>query len=315
MINYIDKKIKEYSKIIILRHKNPDMDAIGSQVGLYYLIKDNYPKKQVYITGDKNKYDKENLMMDLDNQVFEDALVIIVDVAVSNLISDDRYHLAKQIIIIDHHENETNIDGAKTLIDSSYSSASELITNIFKELDYYFSPKASSYLFAGMITDTGRFMWMKKPEQVFKTAAFLVKHKAEINELYNFLYTEPLALKRLKAYLQSQIVYEDGIAYLKNDKDFFETFDVDFFTISRGMVNLASGIKEIKIWLNFTYNQKDDTVVGEFRSRGINIVEIAKSFGGGGHANACGATLKDFDEADQVIKAYKDLLRGIENGC
>jgi len=60
------------------------------------------------------------------------------------------------------------------------------------------------------------------------------------------------------------------------------------------MANLASGIEEIKIWLNFTYNKETDKVMGEFRSRDINIVEVAKKFGGGGHVYACGATLKGF---------------------
>ena len=49
--------------------------------------------------------------------------------------------------------------------------------------------------------------------------------------------------------------------------------------------------------------------MGEFRSRDINIVEVAKKFGGGGHVYACGATLKDFAEADLVIEEYKKLLK------
>ena len=132
---------------------------------------------------------------------------------------------------------------------------------------------------------------------------------AETKEFYDWLYTEPLEVKKMKNYFQAKYVYEDNIAYLKNDATVFEKFDVDFFTVSRGMVNLASGIEEIKIWLNFTYNKANNTVVGEFRSRDINIVDVAKEFGGGGHANACGATLKDFKEADLVIKRYKELLK------
>ena len=62
------------------------------------------------------------------------------------------------------------------------------------------------------------------------------------------------------------------------------------------MVNLAAGIDEISIWLNFTYDGARDIIIGEFRSRGINIVDIAKTYGGGGHEQACGASLKTWDE-------------------
>lgn len=309
MYKIIDSKIKEYDTIIIHRHKNPDMDAIGSQVGLYYLIKDNFPEKKVYMVGDSNKFDRENKMDDIPDSYYEEALVFIVDVAVKEMISDSRYSLAKEVIIIDHHQNEANINYTYSFIDTNYSSATEFITKIFKDLNYKFGKEAASYLYWGIVTDTGRFKWMKNAENLFLTASFLASKGAEIESFYNWLYTEPLKNKQIKTYFESKIVYDDNIAYLKNDQSVFEKFDVDFFTVSRGMANLAAGIEEIKIWLNFTYNEENDNVVGEFRSRGISIVDIAKEFGGGGHNNACGATLKDFEEADLVIEAYKNLLK------
>ena len=145
MFSKINELIKKYEKIIIHRHKNPDMDAIGSQLGLYYLIKENYPGKEVYVVGDQNKFDRDNMMMDVNDGVFKNALSIIVDVAVSNLISDDRYKLAKEVLIIDHHNNEPDIENAVVFMDISYSSAAEYITDIFRSLKYKFNKSASSY--------------------------------------------------------------------------------------------------------------------------------------------------------------------------
>ncbi|HBT60076.1 MAG TPA: bifunctional oligoribonuclease/PAP phosphatase NrnA, partial [Acholeplasmataceae bacterium] len=99
-------------------------------------------------------------------------------------------------------------------------------------------------------------------------------------------------------------------AYLKNDQSVFDKYNVDVFTVSRGMVNLASGIEEIRIWLNFTYDKERDVILGEFRSRGIKIVDIAKKFGGGGHEQACGASLKTWEEVDQMITEFKALAKG-----
>lgn len=309
MYKKINAAIKKYDTIIIHRHKNPDMDAIGSQVGLYYLIKDNFPHKNVYVVGDKNKFDKDNMMMHIQDEIFENALSIILDVAVSHLVSDTRYLLAKEVLIIDHHNNESNIENAMVYIDTSYSSATEYITDIFMNLEYKFSQKASSYLLWGMITDTGRFQWMKMPSRVFSIATFLVENGAETTHFYNWLYTESLESRKMKNYFQNNFIYEDGIAYLKNDKDVFERFSVDVFTVSRGMVNLAAGIDEVRIWLNFTYDINTNMILGEFRSREIKIVDIAKKYGGGGHDLACGATLKNWEEVDLIIIDFKALAK------
>ena len=74
------------------------------------------------------------------------------------------------------------------------------------------------------------------------------------------------------------------------------------------MVNIASGIEEIKIWLNFTYDKDTNKIIGEFRSRGIVIVELAKRYGGGGHNYACGASFESWEKVDEIIKEYKKLL-------
>ena len=60
-------------------------------------------------------------------------------------------------------------------------------------------------------------------------------------------------------------------------------------------------IKEIKIWANFTENE-ESKVIAELRSRDIPIVDIAKKYGGGGHALACGATLTSFEQAKEMLK-------------
>lgn len=301
--------IHRYDTIIIHRHKNPDMDAIGSQVGLYYLIKENFPHKSVYVVGDQNRFDKDHMMMEISDDTFKEALSIIVDVAVAHLVSDDRYQLAKEVLVIDHHNNDCTIENAKAFIDTTYSSACEYVVDIFKQLKYRFNEKASSYLLWGMITDTGRFQWMKQPTRVFKIASFLTENGAETTNFYNWLYVETLQQRQMKTYFQNQFVYEDQIAYLKNDKDVFELFDVDTFSVSRGMVNLAAGIEEIKVWLNFTYDRQSGKIIGEFRSRDIVIVDIAKAYGGGGHDHACGATLNDWHEVDKVINDYKQLVK------
>ena len=60
------------------------------------------------------------------------------------------------------------------------------------------------------------------------------------------------------------------------------------------MVNLMAGINEIPIWVSFTVDSENNKILTEIRSRGITVVDIATKYGGGGHNNACGASLNSF---------------------
>lgn len=304
-------KIKAYDTIIIHRHTKPDFDAIGSQVGLKEILQENFKDKTIYVVGDQNRFDKDNDMQEVEDEVFEGALSIIVDVAVSHMVSDERYLKASDVVVIDHHTNDSTITNASLVVsDPSFSSAAELIATIALDLNLVINERAASFLYAGMVTDTGRFQWLKNPKHTFMIASILTGLGAKTTELYDFLYVESLEQKMMKIDFQSRFVFEDGIAYLKNDQSVFDKYNVDVFTVSRGMVNLASGIEEIKIWLNFTYDKERDVILGEFRSRGIKIVDIAKKFGGGGHEQACGASLKTWAEVDQMITEFKALAKG-----
>lgn len=303
-------KVMGYQTIIIHRHTKPDLDAIGSQVGLKEILTENFPNKHIYVVGDVNRFDMENDMQIISDEIYKDALVFILDVAVKHMVSDDRYKLAKEVIVIDHHKNACDIENVSLLLsDSTYSACAELITDMALELNLKINPRAASFLYAGIVTDTGRFQWMHKPERVFLVASMLTGLGAKTTELYDFLYVETLESKQMKNYFSNRFVFEDGVAYLKNDKEVFEKFNIDVFSVSRGMVNLAAGIDTIKIWLNFTMDPEKNIILGEFRSRGIKIVDIAKKYGGGGHEQACGASLQTWEQVDQVIQDYKQLLK------
>ena len=100
----------------------------------------------------------------------------------------------------------------------------------------------------------------------------------------------------------------NNVAYMINREDVYEKFDVDTFTVSRGMVNLMAGIDVVKIWANFTYDKHTGKVLCEFRSRDVVIVDVAKKYGGGGHAFACGATVESFELVEAILADFDKLL-------
>lgn len=306
------KKIIIYDKIIIHRHSRPDMDAIGSQYGLYLLLKENYPQKEVYVVGDLNQMSYKAQMDEISDDIYKDALVIITDVSVTRMISDDRYHLGKEIIIIDHHQNDTNVDNVSIFYkDPTFASAAEMIVDLAREFEFKITSKAATYLFGGMVTDTGRFMYLNNPSQTFELASYITSFNPEIQPFYDFIYTEPLKKRQTKQIFQKFDLTEHNVAYRKNDQKVIEESGLDFHSISRGMVNQMAGIIEVPIWANFTEDVEHDVIVGEFRSRGIVIVDIAKKYGGGGHNHACGASLKDWNEVEDILKDFDERI--VEN--
>ena len=301
--------IQSYDTIIIHRHQRPDMDAIGSQYGLYLTIKENYPNKKVYVVGDLNDISYLAVMDQIDDDTYKNALAIITDVSVSRMISDDRYVLAKERVIIDHHQNDTDVENVSVFYkDPTFASAAEMIIDFIQEFKLRVTPEAATYLYGGMVTDTGRFMYLNNASKTFELASYITRFNPGIQDFYDFIYTEPLQKRLTKNLFSTFELTPNNVAYRKNDAELIKKSGLEFQSISRGMVNQMAGIKEIFIWANFTEDVENNVIVGEFRARGITIVDIAKKYGGGGHLLACGCTLKSFEEANLVLADLDKLL-------
>ena len=311
----VKELIEQYDSIVIHRHTRPDMDAIGSQMGLYHLIKTNYPNKVVYVVGDENNLVYKTKMDIIEDDIFKNSLSIIIDTAVTHLVSDDRYLLAKDVLVIDHHRNECTIPNVTYFYqDSDYTSACEILADIAKELNYEVTSVAATYIYGGMVTDTGRFQYISSTNasRVFANASFITKSEPDIKDMYNFLYTEKLADRQAKDIFRSFDVTTNGVAYRKNTLEMITKSGLGVFGVSRGMVNLMAGIEEVPIWVSFTEDNENNKILAEIRSRDITVVDIATKYGGGGHNNACGASLASFEEADLMLKDLDE--RAKENG-
>jgi phosphoesterase RecJ-like protein len=249
----------------------------------------------------------------LEDDDFRGALGIIVDVSVTHMVSDDRYKLVDHLVIIDHHQNDTDVEKVDVFYrDSSYSAAAEMIVDFIMTHKLRVTKEAATYLYGGMVTDTGRFMYLNNPIQTFKLAAYICQFNPDIQPFYDYLYTETLKKRQTKNLFSSFDVTPHGVAYRKNNHELILQSGLEFQAVSRGMVNQMAGIKEIPIWANFTEDIENQVIVGEFRSRGIVIVDIAKKYGGGGHNHACGASLKDWNEVDLILKDFDERAESNE---
>jgi phosphoesterase RecJ-like protein len=308
MFEPIIKLIQKYDTIIIHRHNNPDGDALGSQIGLKHIIRDSFPNKTVYVVGDASRrygFMEDSVMDEIADETYSGALAIILDTSAKALICDDRYTLAEATARIDHHLFCEEIAQVE-VTDSSYESCCGLVTALAMEAGLTVSPLAAKSLYTGMITDSGRFRYDSTSAQTFRTAAFLMEREFSTADIYRNLYADDFSFIQLRARFVLKIQLTDKpVAYIYTTKEEAESYGVDNFTISRGMVNVMGEIRGVDIWVNFT--ETEEGVLCELRSNKYNINPIAKKYGGGGHAKASGATLKDRAEAMALLEDLKAI--------
>ena len=303
MFEQILKCIESYDTIVIHRHKKPDGDAMGSQIGLKHLIADNYPQKRVLCVGDEAGrfgFMEDSRMDEVGDAEYENALAIVLDTSAKALISDERYTTAACVARIDHHIFCEEIAKVE-VTDTSFESCCGLITALAMECGWRVSPLAAKSLYTGMITDSGRFRYDSTTSQTFRLAAFLMEQKFSTEDIYRNLYTDDLKFIQLRAQfvLKIQICECGKVAYIYTTREEAASYGADSFTLSRGMVNTMGEIRGVEVWVNFT--ETEDGVLTEIRSSAHNINPIAKKYGGGGHAKASGATLKNREEAMQML--------------
>ena len=202
------------------------------------------------------------------------------------MVSDDRYKQSREIIVIDHHQNDCNIENVSLFYQDTLStSAAMIIAYLTRYWRIKLTSLAATYLYAGMVTDTGRFMYINNEtaEKTFLVASYLQKFKPDIKDIYDYLYTETLTKKRTKLMFSNFDMTPNGVAYRKNTADIIKESGLDIQSVSRGMIGQMAGIKEVPIWVSFTEDFDNNKILAEIRSRDIEVVDIAKKYGGGGH--------------------------------
>ena len=303
--------IKAHDTIVLHRHTNPDGDALGSQIGLKQIILENFPGKTVYMTGDEaGRYGfmADSVMDEVPDSVFPEALCIILDTSAPHLISDERYKHAKALCRIDHHLFCGQIAPVEVL-DSSCESCCGLIASLCMEHGLRLNDAAATALYTGMVTDSGRFRYDSTSARTMRCAAFLLENQVDTNEIYRNLYASDFEQLLLRAQYTLKIRFTPHrVAYIYTTAEELKQTGADEFTISRGMVNVMSDIRGVEIWANFT--ETDRGVLCELRSSRYNINPIAVKYGGGGHAKASGATLKDRETAMGMLNDLEALLEG-----
>lgn len=318
----IYNKILEYDKIIIMRHIRPDGDAVGSTQGLRELLKYNFPDKKIsLIANDKAEYlsfcEKED--KDVSKKEYKESLGIVIDTGTADRISNDNYSLCKEIIKIDHHIDDVPY-GDVQWVEDERASASEMIAELSLSLKdkLKMNKEAATFLYMGIVTDTGRFKFGVENGITLNISSKLVKYGVDIETLYSNLYTsdfsEFTARNKITGYIRQT---PNGVLYLHITNDMKKEFGISTEEASN-MNSLMDSIKGSLIWLAFIENDDGESTRVRLRSRFVGVKDIASKHHGGGHEKASGATVYSpeemqelINEADVLLGKYKKKHKGL----
>lgn len=312
--------------VMLFGHLNPDGDAAGSVLGLAHYIRAVYPMYTVipYLSekldkGPKAEVEEDTLFVPFEapaGQVegLDGAYAAIAcDTATrARMIGIEYFEKAKATLVIDHHAANEGYG------DANYTQISEACAeNLTLALDWErwrackeeteHHPNAADYLYMGIITDTSGFT--RASLNTFQAARVLLDLGADHSRAMECLHSETLddMMKRSLLLSMTQRQFDGKVAYVIVNGEDKARYNIGYEDI-HALSNVLRDCADIE--LGFTmYRQEEDVWRCSFRSnpKWIDVNQLVKQFGGGGHAGAAGLTMHGVDK-DQFLDQLFALI-------
>ena len=324
----LENLMKESEKIMVMGHTNPDIDSMGSSIGIYRLARSL--NKNAYIIDDNQsnslKNFKESLLKDIEYEdilitkevaeenIDDETLLIIVDTNKINYVeAPELLNKTKKIVVIDHHRRSTDyIENATLTFQEVYaSSAAELVTELIQYAEVKVDLKTieAESLYAGIMMDTKNFTF-KTGVRTFEAAAFLRKKGVNIIRVKKWFQSDLDTFNKI-----AQIV---GQAEIINDTIAISIYDKKEKEASLICAKAADELLTISdITASFVIGNLGNKVCISGRSIGdINVQIILEKLGGGGHITLAGAQVEGMtleETKQELINRINEYFFEIEN--
>lgn len=292
-------------KIVIISHRSPDADTIGSNLALRFLF-ESLGKNITSACIDPSP-ENCNFLPKTDTFIHEFNyldfdLILTVDCGSTSQTNflDKNPEIIKnagttgpKIINIDHHPSNNRFGTINLVVDDS-ASATLIIYNLFKIWEAKITPLIATCLLIGLYYDTGSFMHSNTNEEVLTTAAALIQAGADKEQIVKKLFKSH-SIEKLKAWgkILNELRLTDGNVAVSgiNQKD-LKACNATHNDIS-GIIDYINMVKNNRFAALIAEDDKGQ-IRGSLRTRNddVNVSEIAGTFGGGGHKKASGFTIK-----------------------
>lgn len=319
--------------IVIVPHKNPDGDAIGSSLGLYHYLKEKGHNVQVIAPNDYPDFLKwmpdESLILKYDSQKEEAdqliknaELIFTLDFNSLSRIGSMQDVVAASNglkIMIDHHQQPDDY-ASFTYSDVSMSSTCEMVYNFIEMLgnNNNINSNIATCLYTGIMTDTGSFRFASTTSSTHNIIGRLIEKGANNSEIHNNIY-DTNSYERLqllgRALSNLKVIPEFRTAYITLSQEELNTFKFKKGD-TEGFVNYGLSLKGIIFAAIFIENHQENIIKISLRSKGdFSVNELSRShFEGGGHTNAAGGksdlNMNDtIDKFISILPEYKQDLK------
>lgn len=316
----IAEAIKRYDDYIITSHMGIEGDAIGSELALFYLVKqlgkralvvnnDSVPERYRFLPGwDKIMVGDNGRLKDYKNAIIVDCPTIERSGKITQLIYNSKIK-----INIDHHISNENF-GDFNWVDPDASSCGEMIFNLYKNMSLNINEEIATMLYVAVLTDTGSFRYDSTTSKTHRVAGELIKVGIKPDKIAARVYeTKTIGdIELLSKALSTIKITDNGkITYLYVTKKMLdETHTVPDRT--DGFVDFARAIDGSEISIFFREDTEDPQKIHiGFRSKGrANVNMLASKFGGGGHPKASGCLMAGNlnDTIKKVLKTAEEFL-------
>ncbi|KDR95209.1 phosphoesterase RecJ domain-containing protein [Peptoclostridium litorale DSM 5388] len=321
MNNLIDKMLGS-DNFHVTSHCSPDGDSLGSSAGLCKALK-KLGKEVYFVLDDKIPSNLEFVVEGIDikssNEVDTERPYVLVALDCGDYsrpcCSETVKKGASMFVNIDHHISN-DCFGDVNYVDKKASSTSEIVYYILKTMEYeqkidIIGKDIGTALYTGLITDTGNFMYSNVYPESFKMAYELLQKGIDKQYIVKRLFQSDSLdrIKLLADVLATLEIVEGKIAYIEVTQNMLIRNNIDNNN-TEGLINYARDIENIEVGIMFKEKSPGEIKVS-FRSKEIiDVNEIARKFGGGGHIRAAGCTIHDSLEnaknkvIEEVVKSF-----------
>lgn len=311
----LSKYIKASKNIFIMAHKDLDLDAIGSSLGMYTILTKK-AKRCFLIIDDKEEElgvskviekvkKKVNIIRskDIEKNKSDKDLLLILDCNKPYLLQNEQaLEKFDKVVVIDHHETtDQTIKNAILIIDKNASSTCEMITELVYYYDINLDSEISTILLSGIVLDTNNFV-LKTTSKTYYCAYYLTTQGASPKEVQYLLKQDIEDYKiRQKVITDIEVIKKNIAMSVGSQKVKYRKED---------LAKIADTLLQFNnIEASFVLGKLDDETVGlSARSIGsINVSQIAEQLGGGGNNHEAAAQIKNRSLND-IETELKEIL-------
>ncbi len=313
-IQAIMGRLMRADNILILCHKNPDGDTLGSAGALFWGLK-NLGKTVAVLCNDPIHARYDYMEMDLFYQQFEPQYVVAVDIAGTQLFGEKVAKWADKVdLCIDHHGSNSGYADVM-LLDDTAAACCEIVYDLLINMGLDIDKRIADCLYTGVSTDTGCFRFANTTARTHRVAARLIDLGADVTMLNELLF-ENRSKQRIKIEeiaLSTLEYHFDGLcALICITRDQIEKVGVDENDLE-GITAMPRSIEGVMVGITMRQQASGSFKISVRSKVGLQADVIAKALGGGGHKQAAGCEVLgglDFAKAAVLAETEKVLIAG-----